>query len=99
MKRLAIILLICFSFAEIDYKKAYQSQVDVNYKIDQKLEKCNKATQTLKEKNIRLTAQKTSLENESKATYLIRVPFTKIGITNQHAQGAVVGFIVCLVII
>lgn len=39
------------------------------------------------------------LDERLKGQYLIRVPFTKIGITKDHANGAIVGFVLCLIIV
>ena len=91
-----ICLSVTVSNADIDYQKKYKEQVEVNIIIDNEYQEYkNTAVKNLNRCNL----EKTKLEEQSKSNYIIRIPFTKIGITNQHGQGFICGVIFTVLVL
>lgn len=92
MKRLMLLAMVCLiSIATADYQQKYREQVELNYRLDGIITK-----QELKIKD--LENDLAIKEEKIKQRYLLRIPFTNIGVTDEHAQGFIVGCLVVFVI-
>jgi hypothetical protein len=86
---LAMVLLI--STATANYEQKYKDQVQLNYKLDGII---TKQDSKIKDLQMELAIK----EKQNRQRYLLRVPFTSMGITNEHAQGFLVGCLVVFII-
>ncbi|GBR72792.1 hypothetical protein NO1_0264 [Candidatus Termititenax aidoneus] len=73
---MAIACLISTAAAEVDYKQLYLQKTDELYTVDQ----------IIASQNVKIAAA----EAKEKARYICRIPFTDLGITTEHAQGALI---------
>lgn len=108
MKKFLVAAMICAgviantaALAEVNYKARYRDQVEVNIRIDNQyrdykdkmsaeLNKCDRETDKLKVENKYL--------KNKKEQWIVKIPFTKIGITVGQGQGFVVGVVLGVIL-
>jgi hypothetical protein len=67
----------------VDYHEKYREQSDINWILEQ----------TVSSQNVVIAEYKAA----ERARYIFKVPFTDLGLTTEHAQGALVAAVIFLI--
>lgn len=98
--------------SKVEAEKAYDQQVEVNYYLEKDNKKLDERNRKISEEHLRykntairnidrceMEKKQLKKEVDEGTQWLVRIPFTKIGITVPFAQGFLSGVVVAVVIL